>query len=308
MAAHESTDRAARQYDLSLRPIARDRPEDFVQFVVGPDARLVELIDPNLPASERVADFLAVVEHPTHGQLLLHLEFQTIFEPGIAFRMLEYRVRTAVRHPALSDRIYSVVMYLSDERYPGPGYNRLEETVLGEAQLRFSFHEIRLWELPAETMLADGPLGLLPLLPLMAGATPAMLQTAVERITAVPDEQTRSDCLVGLSVLGEIRFPREVLDRLIRREAMRPSQFIEEWRKEGREEGRQKGLAEGREEGQLLEAREAVLLVLRKRFRRISKKVEASLESIRELSELRSLQAHALDCEDLKAFTAALPH
>jgi len=304
MAAHESAEKTAHQYDLSLRPIARDRPEDFVQFVVGPEARLVELVDPNLPASERVADFLAVVEHPTHGQLLLHLEFQTIFEPGIAFRMLEYRVRTAVRYPDLSYRIYSVVMYLTDERYPGLGYNRLEETVLGLSQLRFEFHEIRLWELPAEVMLADGPLGLLPLLPLMAGATTEMLQSAVERIATLPDEQTRSDCLVGLSVLGELRFPRELLDRLIRREAMRPSQFIEEWREEGRQEGRE----EGREEGQLLEAREAVLRVLRKRFRRIGKKIEASLGSVKDLNVLRSLQTQALDCADLKDFTAALPH
>jgi hypothetical protein len=57
------------------------------------------VLDAKLPARERTADFVAIIEHAEKGRFLLLVEFQTGCDSSITLRMLEYRTRPSSRYP-----------------------------------------------------------------------------------------------------------------------------------------------------------------------------------------------------------------
>jgi predicted transposase YdaD len=62
-----------------------------------------------------------------------------------------------------------------------------------------------------------------------------------------------------------------------------------EGRQEGRLEGRQEGRLEGRQEGQLAALRENVLLVYRERFGEVPAEVEAKVQAVEDVGQLRAM-------------------
>ncbi|MBI2190583.1 MAG: hypothetical protein HYU36_01195 [Planctomycetes bacterium] len=241
-------------FDLTMRHLARSFPKDMALLSLGRKADRVRTLSPDLPSTERRADWLAkaTVGHET---ALLQVEFQTRYESSKVLDSLDYRVqaRRQYRLP-----VFSVFIYLTSRGYPGPGQNRLEETVFGQRQLLFEWSEVRLWELKAAEMLQLGASGLIPLVALARGKTPEQpLTLAVDAASKVSDNSAKANILTAIGVLASLRYPKDLIFSFIRREAMKESSvamdFIREGLKEGlkkgRQEGRQKGRQEGRQEG-----------------------------------------------------------
>lgn len=125
----------------------------FEFWVCGAKSRYKNVAGPYLVGQVEVeVDFLAEM-HVGEEMFILHPDFQTRYDPAMPTRMHEYRVHIRCTY---GKPVLSVVVWLTAERYPGRGHNRLEEVVLGRRQLVFEFEEVRLWELDPEKYLAQG--------------------------------------------------------------------------------------------------------------------------------------------------------
>jgi len=245
------------------------------------------LLDKKLPEVELEVDFLAEVTHAGET-FVLHPDFQTRYDSEMRERMLDYRVRL---RRAYGKPVLSVVIWLTAVGYPGAGHNRLEEVVCGQRQLVFEFAEVRLWELEPADYLAAGETALLPLVPLM-GAQPSAeaLAQAVTAVAAVSETAERADLYTGLSVLSALRYSRELIRSLIRREAMKESPIYQEIL----------------EEGALQSRRDDIVDTLNIRFGEVPPEITSELAEVANLETLRHLLHLAVRCESIADFRAQM--
>ena len=221
-------------YDLTMRCLAREFPKDMAFLSLGREVDHIDTLSPDLPASERRADWLAQVQ-VDEEQLLVQTEFQTEYDAQKMWSMLDYRLRARHTHGL---PVFSTIVYLTEEGYPGPGRHRLEDVVLDQLQCVFECHEVRLWELNPEGILKGGHAGLIGLVPLMKGHGEGPLERALEAASSVPDNSRKADLMTAIAVLGSLRYPADFLRTLIRREAMKDSAIYQEIFDEGLNEGR----------------------------------------------------------------------
>jgi hypothetical protein len=233
--------------------------------------------------------------------MLLHLEFQTYNDPGMAERLLRYNVLARSEHklPVLSCVIY---LLKDGEASSSPLKWKLPN---GQEILQFHYQSIVLGALSPEDLLQSGQAGLLPPLPLTnGGARRDMVESmfsgllAARKIELVPIGYT-------LASLAFSRENRADQDWLLRRfhemhDILRETPIYQEILKEGREEG--------------LEAlRQAVVDIIAQRFpklARLAKKQVAVVEdpellryvlvkvSVVQTAEEAKQHLHALDEAD----------
>src|SRR6266852_829278 len=171
-------------------------------------------------------------------EMLLHLEFQTYNDPGMAERLLRYNVLARSEHklPVLSCVIY---LLKDGEAPPSPLSWKLPN---GQEVLQFHYQSIELAALSPEDLLQSGQPGLLPLLPLtIGGARREIVESmfsgllAARKIELIPIGYT-------LASLAFSRENRAEQDWLLRRfhemhDMLRETPIYQEILKEGREEG-----------------------------------------------------------------------
>src|SRR5262249_10154861 len=155
----------------------------------------------------------------------------------------------------------------------------------------FRFEVVRLWQRPAEELLAGG-LGVVPLAPLgklPPGVRPpaglaGVVERLVERITREGAPGEGAELLTASLVLTGCRGPKAKVGELFRGvRAMRESS------------GYQLILDEGREEGALREARKILLRQGRRKFGPPEPAVEAAVQAIADLSRLERMSDRIFD-------------
>jgi len=278
-------------YDLTLRHLAQEFPHDIAFLSLGIKVDEIENLNPDLPAIEQHADWLAKAKLGREIALIQG-EFQSNYRAHKRRRMLSYRVKATDVHllPVLS-----VMILLTKKGYPGRGHNVLKESAFGHLQLAFQWHEVRLWELDPEVMLKEGGVGLIPLVPLMKGRGKQPLAKALAAASRVSDNLLRADVLTAVAVIGSLRYSRDLIKQLIRSDAMKESPIYQEILQEGRAEGRMEG------------ARRIIGRTLRSRFTTIPAQVRTRLGKVRSLERLEELAEHAVKCRTLAAFSKLLP-
>lgn len=130
----------------------------------------------------------------------------------------------------------------------------------------------RLWQEPAELVLARSEAGLWPLAALMAGPAEETLAAAAERLAgaSLPPEE-RGELTGLLTVLAGLRLPRSVVEQVLRRNPMirdllSQSSVAEILREEAAAEGMARGMAEGQARGMAEGQRSLVRMLLESRF------------------------------------------
>lgn len=279
------------QYDITVKYFAGKYPSAYIRLAVPDFAGTFRLLDKKLPQVEIEVDFLAEMQ-VGEETFTLHPDFQTRYDSNMRPRMLEYRVhiRRTYGKPVLS-----VVVWLTAEGYPGRGHNRWEEVVLGERQLVFEFREVCLWELNPEEYLARGEIALLPLIPLMGQQPSAeVLGRVVETASKIENVAEQADVLTGISVLGSLRYSRELIHSLIRREKMKESPIYQEI------------VQEGVLQGVVQAKRDDITKFLTERFERVPEEMVQAIESVEEIEELDRLIRAAARCASLEEFAAQM--
>src|SRR5579859_4907969 len=96
-------------------------------------------------------------------QMGFHIEFQKRHDTNMGRRVWRYNALACDRTDL---PIYSVVIYLADDEHPVVEPPYAIKLPNGEIVHYFLFQNIKLWEIPSETLLEQNLPGLLPLLPL----------------------------------------------------------------------------------------------------------------------------------------------
>jgi predicted transposase YdaD len=311
--------------DSPLKRLVSTFITDFAAWLTEAEVRAAYPLPNELPGEARVVDQVFHVTLADGRALVLHIEFQGRGSyPPMRWRMLEYMARLAQTHRL---DLWSVVLYVG--RGVGArdtGYyqvNGPDDT----PTLTWRYRIIRLWQMPAEDLLAAGRPALLALVGQTQIAQPAvLLPQVVTRLRSVPDIDMRGRLLADMVALLSDQETVDMVEKLLdREELLLDTPFLRRIREEGREEGRQEGREEGRQAAreaarEAREAREAgrvegrrhsILEALALRFDppvSVYQQVERYLANVTDESRLEALFAVAVRGESLADFQAAMGH
>jgi predicted transposase YdaD len=257
-----------KHYDVTFKHLLEARPRDVLELVHVPDVLEVALIDANASALSATADkVLRVVTK--QGEFLAHFEFQSGSDKSLVDRVFWYNAVLFHRH-ALP--VLSVVVLLTPKASASNITGELRVVTPDERPcFVFRYEVVRLWQVPAETILS-GPLGLLPLAPLCQGAEEHMEEVIAQLSHRLDTEATRDELdtleTATYFLLG-LRLPSAVAVQLFRRgSTMKESTTY------------QATVEEGRVEGLLIKARQTLRRLGSKRFGAPSEAVSEKLDAI----------------------------
>ncbi|MCL0096200.1 hypothetical protein M1N66_01160 [Thermodesulfovibrionales bacterium] len=292
------------KYDITLKRLTDAFAADYVRFALGVEGVALEVIDvekvdKELPLLLREVDFAARVKVEEEEFVLL-MEFQTAWREELPERMLGYTWRLFEKY-RLS--VNPVLLLL---REGGRPRESLEVKVLGRRVFHFDFTIIPVWEMEGKRIVEEKLTGLYPLLPLMKWEEP--VERVLEKtqgliLGEIAEPERKADAYVALKVLSGIKYPLELIEKMLRRrDIMIESPVYEQILKEGREEGR--GL--GREEGRKETLKNNILAVLEGRFEIVPHDIEGEIGGIERPKLLEILLKKAIVVKDIAEFRGFL--
>jgi predicted transposase YdaD len=279
-------------FDSIMKRMIALHPEDFAKWL-DHEATFVQALDIELKSQHIFADALLKISR--NGKpALAHLECQTDRDPEMAVRLLEYNILASRQYHRIP--VYSYVIYLrEDGEVQQPPYIRRFPDEEGEEVLRFYYRVIKLADIPAEAILTQDWVGLLPLLPLTRGGKePEIVKTMVDRL----GEAREFDLLAIAHLLGGLVFKGPEREAFRKRLSMFQDILEESWVyqeiiEQGLEKGLEKGRAEGKEigraEGTVQGQRQALMDFLQTRFPELLALATQQTNSIKNAETLRTL-------------------
>ncbi|MDF0553481.1 Rpn family recombination-promoting nuclease/putative transposase [Kamptonema sp. UHCC 0994] len=272
-------------YDNTCKYLAEKFPAAFVHWLLPIDEPTnVQVLKTELIQEPIRADSLVFLQ--TDNQIL-HIEFETrpYSKPTIAFRMLDYYIRLKRQY---SCAINQVVIFLQET-----GSEEVFVSEYTDTNTRHGYRVIRLWEQDPALLLSVP--GLLPLATLSQTNSPrTLLEQIANRIATMEEPNQQADLIACTQVLAGLRFEKDLIRQLFRKETMRESVIYQEIREdallEGLKEGKQQGIQSGRQN-------EALSFVTRQLTRRIGSIPAEMQQQIQTLSveELEDLGEALLD-------------
>lgn len=231
----------ATPYDIAAKVLVEKCSSEILRRFLGipvTETTLLELL-PQETTSVRRSDFPLMVHGADGRRRLVILEVQSEWDPDLPLRVLEYRCRHKLRHDV---ETISCVLLLRPSALATDYYE--------DNEVRFQFHLIKVYELDAAAVIAEGALCLLPLVPLMRDGE--RLTEQADRLLYAGDlpPGDKSDLLTILAILSGLvsrSLAQTLLDK--RREIMITSYAYELIKQEGLEEGLEQGLKQGLEQG-----------------------------------------------------------
>jgi predicted transposase YdaD len=192
--------------------------------------------------------------------------------------------------------VLPIVIYLTE---PNPGVDvatSYHHEFMGQVTHQ-DFVVVKLWQFEAKAMLQQAlPAGLLPYVPLMAGADEAVVRECARRIRAEPDHEELETIL---ALFAMIKLEAATVERIVRWHVtlLEKSPIYQEIL--------EKGVQKGREEGRAEELRRNIARVLAQRFDADVADWSSRLEK-HALTTLEALFDEALVTPDLATFATHL--
>ena len=244
------------QYDSSVKCISPELSADIATLVLGKKPDLKQISE-SLPSDERRVDFLAKMTGDEES--LLHIEFQTRYDPNMPVRMLAYHARILDRYRL---PVYPVVVYLTQT-------DRSIETTysshVGNKHIfTFNYDVIKVWELRSKAVFEHELCGLYTLTPLMPDAD---LAECIEKmIEAVEHNLISASSYMCMATFARLKYSKEVVKNMIEDKLLKQSPFYEDLMEEGRGEGAEK----------------SIIAVLSARFGSASDRLSGRIHNLRE--------------------------
>ncbi|HHW43521.1 MAG TPA: Rpn family recombination-promoting nuclease/putative transposase, partial [Desulfotomaculum sp.] len=275
------------EFDLVIKALAERYPAHFVQLVRGIPVDNVERLEKEAVALKRESDMAFKISENGYEYIMI-LEAQTRIDRDMPRRLLEY---TAMQHREYKKPVYPVVLNLTDRlQEDGYGFDCLDLTVVA-----FNYRLINLADLPGEEVLKHGPVGIIPLVPLMRHQLPdeEVLAECARRIEEAP-VQWQPDLYLGLALFSSLRFTREIILKIIEVSKMEASPLFDGIR--------EKWIDQGLREDRI----EAILEALEENTGRYPGHLAEKLRSIQDMGTLKSLFRRAVKVKSLEEFMSAL--
>jgi len=206
-------------FDATLKDMGRDSPEGFLAAFDRPPAGPVKLLNVDLSTVTTAADLvLGLGEGPEE---IIHLDFQS---SAAAWKHADVMVYNALLFAHYRVPVHSVVVLLR----PQAGHSNMNGVIRyaarpGRGGMEFGYEVVRLWERPAEELLA-ADLGVAPLamlgrlpegLPLEEGLA-AVARRVVERLTQEAPPDRAKKLLTDALLLTGLRVRRDAAVRIFR--------------------------------------------------------------------------------------------
>ena len=287
------------QYDVAMKCISPEFSRDLVTLIF--DRRLdLKPLPTALPSTEHRADFLAKVTGDE--DFIIHIEFQTRYDPDMPLRMVSYYGRILYEHRL---PVYPVVVYISPENAGRDMESTYRSQILDKHVMTFDYAVIRVWELEPEKVFENGLYGLYPLTLLMKDAD--VERCIREIVDAVKYKHLDVDACTCAWIFAELKYPEEVIKAMTLgdlEKLMKESRFYKETLGKGRVEGRVEGKVEGKVEGR----EESILSALAARFGAVPDRLSRRIHRIRERNSslLDDLLKLAVTTKDIGEFERKL--
>jgi predicted transposase/invertase (TIGR01784 family) len=218
----------------------------------------------------------------TNQDLILHVEFQTVPDPAMGFRMLDYRVRAHRKFP--DKRMRQIVVYLT-----ATTNELVYQTTFELESTRHEFEVIRLWEQPAAIFLES--VGLYPFASLAQTDRPELvLREVAARIESIPERKLQADLSAMSYILAGLVLDKEQIRQIIRRDIMRESVTYQDILAEGETRGEARGRVD--------EARALVIKQLNRKLGNLSPQIQTQVSSL-PIEQVESLGEALLDFNSL---------
>ncbi len=160
-----------------------------------------------------------------------------------------------------------------------------------------SWRIVKLWEVPAEDLLATGDVGVVPWVPLarFEGPPEPIIRECRARIDKAGSPVDKENLLAVTQYLARLRYNDEALFEILGgRKAMIESPLMQELRKEWTEEGMREGEIK------------ALMTVLVRRFGAAAEALETEIRATGDDARLKDMIEHAATCRSLASFRKKL--
>ena len=277
------------EYDLIIKALAERYMDKIASFVRGVPVSVeqIEDKDKEAVAVQRTSDALVKVRENGYEYLML-VEFQSRPDRKMAGRLLEY---TAMHHRRHERPVYPVVINLTgggrrEERYT---VDCLDLTVVD-----FNYRLINLEDIAGRELLYRGPVGLLPLAPLMRQDEPpeAVLEQCAKRMDSEVEADERAILYVALAALSSLRFPKELILKVLEVSKMENLPFFDGIREEWEARGRLEMLFD----------------LVETRFGNVPDELRSHLGALKGNEEIKQAMRKAITAETIEEYMAKLQH
>jgi hypothetical protein len=272
----------AMTFDATLKDMGRESPDGFLAAFDRPPSSSVKLLNVDLSTVTTAADLILGLGDPLEE--IIQLDFQS---SAAAWKHADLMVYNALLFAHYHVAVHTVIILLRPEA-AHPNLNGVIRYAPrpGRGSMDFSYEVVRLWERPAEELLA-GDLGVAPLamlgrlpeqLSLEDGLT-AIAQRVVERLTKEAPPDRAKKLLTDAFLLTGLRVRRDVAARIFR--GVRAMQESDTYLAI---------LGEGQEKA----TREDILLVGEERLGAPDASVKGQLSNITDLDRLKRMVRRAV--------------
>ena len=253
------------QYDIAAKVLIEACRDEIIRHLLGLTFQESKLVDP-LPqetVSVKRSDFPILITDAVGGRRLVVLEIQTLWRKTVPLHLIDYRVRHLLNHEV--DAVTTCVILLR----PSPSASDFYE----DDELRFRFQLIKIYEMDARTVVEEGPVCMLPFVPLMKNGN-EFTEAADELIYGSEwSRPVKADMLTSMAILSGLvssDAPAKLIAR--RRDIMIESAAYDIIKNEGVRQGLKDSLA----------------TILRVKFGAEGAALQAQIEAIEDVEHLRS--------------------
>ncbi len=210
----------AKKYDAAGKHLLEIRPQDWLTlagFPVPQSPADLHIVDADLSGViTTAADKLIRVNNPSGGggSYLAHIEFQSGADPTLDLRVLRYNVLSRYRHNL---PVWSAVFLLRPQAWTRGITGRVSGRLDSVSGIDFAYHLIRVWELPAKSLLNSG-IGVLPLATIADVAPEELgpvLQTIQRRLAAEESAKAGNEILLATKLLMGLRYSGKFKEQLM---------------------------------------------------------------------------------------------
>ena len=284
--------------DSPLKRLVSTFITDFAAWLLKTQVREARPLNIELPGETLAVDQVFRVVLADGRQVILHIEFQgRRSHPPMPWRMLEYISRLARTYRL---ELLSVVFYVGRGAGADDTGHHQVQSPTGSVTLLWQYEVIRLWQMPAEDLLALGSPALLALVGQTQVAQPEVVFPAVvARLRQEPDRERQHQLLTALLALITEEEWIHMVERALELEdeLMAESPFLRRIQERARTAG------------SLTAWQRAILETLAVRFtfpEAVRDSVEQRLATITDEAQLATLHTVAVQSAQLADFLASL--
>ena len=283
-------------YDISLKFLSGKFPDHFINLIFDGFEGEVTSQDRELPSIRRESDYLVRVKNTSSicddTEFIVHMEFQSSIDINMPGRMLSYFSRIFERYKL---PVHSVVIYLNPDNARNNIPDTFVNSINGKENLSFKYEILKFWEIDQDKIIDNNLYGLFPILPLAKHRMIDDKENLAKCFDLVQNadignDKLKAEMYVCTGILAGLRYPKELIDSLMKVEILEESVIYKDILNKGIEKGMEKGMEK------------SIIIILSTRFNDISPNLINLIYHIKDESKLNKLLKLAIKSNSLSEF------